>query len=505
MDELDSAKESQQRQDQVIRNLQEQITTIKNSPALGYPGAAGSGDSSKKYSDLLAKYEALKEEQGQLYRTQNQNVQRLLELSEQVKARESVKESLEASLQSVVEEKEQLRQVIEELHGLVGEKDLGLRVMQDELTALQLELLKTDERIEKLEGENKELVGRWMQKVSETADLLNDQLSLSRSRSESAPQSASAALRKCPSMMVTSFAVAGKKELINTMVLAKVQNTVAICTTYPSIGLHSLSDGTKTSHLWGGPKTGISSGAFNETGDLFAGTTISGSAGSSSIYVWHVPSEKIRAQLDGHDGMVTGAAFLHGDDTKLATVGQDRTVKIWDLPRGFCLRTFEIPAEGTSIVALKSSLASGHRDGSVGFWDERVPTTLGITALHPKAITNLSLDVSNPHEAIISASLDHSLKIMDCSSKRTLQSFSHQNFRVGPYGTLPAGCPSGKFIAAGSSNGDLFIWNRAWGADVEAVLEGHKASIVSSIWTRDSEGNSLIASADRNGTVMIWK
>jgi autophagy-related protein 16 len=504
LDELDSAKETQQRQDQLIRNLREQITAIKNSPALGYPGVAS--NDSRKYSELLVKYEALKEEQGQLYRTQSQNVQRLLELGEQVKAREAAKASLEATIQAAMEEKEQHRQVIEELNATMGERDLALQVMQDELTALQLELLKTDERIERLEGENKDLVSRWMQKVSETADMLNDQLGVRGSREGSVAQQPRAlSPRKCPSTLATSFAVAGKKELINTMILSPGHCTVALCTTYNTVGLHALKDGEKTGHLWGGPKTGIASGAFNTAGDLFAGTTISGSAGSPSIFVWHVPTEKIRAALDGHDGMVAGAAFLPGDDTKLATVGQDRTARIWDLPRGFCLRTFELPAEGSAIIALRNCVATGHRDGSVGFWDERVPTGLGTSSLHPKAITNLAVDVSSASDALISASLDHSLKVMECNSRRTLQSFAHANFRVGPYGTLPAGCPSGKFIAAGSSNGDLFVWNRAWGADLEAVLEGHKAAVVSTVCTRDPEGRSLIASADRNGTVMIWQ
>lgn len=502
LDELDSAKETQQRQDQLIKSLREQITTIKNSPALGYPGVAS--NDSRKYSELMVKYEALKEEQGQLYRTQSQNVQRLLELGEQVKAREAAKASLEATIQLAIEEKEQHRQLIEELQSTLGERDLALQVMQDELTALQLELLKTDERIAKLEGENAELVHRWMQKVSETADMLNDQLGVRGSRAGSVAQPRALSPRKCPSVMTTSFAVAGKKELINTMILGH-GNTVALCTTYNTVGLHALSTGEKTGHLWGGPKTGIASGAFNASGDLFAGTTVSGSAGSPSIFVWHVPTEKIRAALDGHDGMVAGGAFLPGDDTKLATVGQDRTVRIWDLPRGFCLRSFELPAEGSSIVALRSCVATGHRDGSVGFWDERVPTGLGTTSLHPKAITNLSVDPSGNSDTLISASLDHSLKVMDCTSRRTLQSFAHPNFRVGPYGTLPAGCPSGKFVAAGSSNGDLFVWNRAWAADLEAVLEGHKAAVVSTVWTRDPEGRSLIASADRNGTVMIWQ
>ncbi len=48
-----------------------------------------------------------------------------------------------------------------------------LQVLQDECTALQLELSRAEERIRDLENENRELVERWLRKMNEEADKLN--------------------------------------------------------------------------------------------------------------------------------------------------------------------------------------------------------------------------------------------------------------------------------------------------------------------------------------------
>lgn len=168
-----------------------------------------------------------------------------------------------------------------------------------------------------------------------------------------------------------------------------------------------------------------------------------------------------------------GATFLEGDDTKLATVGQDRTLRIWDLPRGFCLRTVELPAEGSGVACAKGTIISSHRDGSVSFLDDRSNSVLNTHKdLHSRPISNIS--VENAGNELITASLDHTLKIFDLTSHRILQTFSDENFKVSIFGSLPTGSPNGKYLAAGSADGLLYIWNRAWGAKIEAILEGHR-------------------------------
>lgn len=132
----------------------------------------------RKYAELSAKYERLKEEQTVLYRTQSSHVQRLLDLNEQIKSRDQTNARLHSDLDQAHAEQAQLKLSMEHLQSLIEEKNLNIQIMQDELTALQLELLHTDEKMTRLEEENHGLVSRWMAKVSETAEMLNQQIDI---------------------------------------------------------------------------------------------------------------------------------------------------------------------------------------------------------------------------------------------------------------------------------------------------------------------------------------
>lgn len=251
--------------------------------------------------------------------------------------------------------------------------------------------------------------------------------------------------------------------------------------------------------MMGGPKTGIISGRFNPAGDIFVGTTTSTGSAHPCVHVWSVPSEKIRGYLGGHDGVVTGVAFLPGDDTKIVTCSHDHTIRIFDLPRSLCLKTVETKTAVNAVLTGDKGIMTAHQDGTICRWDERTGTLQSISHnLHSRAIMSM-VQVPDSNE-IITMSLDHSLKSVDLRSLCATQTFRHENLRVPSEGSCPALSPDGKLLAAGSSSGELFIWNRVWNSQVETVLNGHNASIVSTLWSKGS-----LVSADRTGTIKVWK
>lgn len=65
---------------------QEELTELKSE---------GSGTETRKYQELDARYRALKKEQVELLKTQSINSTRLLELNEQVKSHDRIKEKYE--------------------------------------------------------------------------------------------------------------------------------------------------------------------------------------------------------------------------------------------------------------------------------------------------------------------------------------------------------------------------------------------------------------------------
>ncbi|KAJ1938810.1 hypothetical protein EC988_007479, partial [Linderina pennispora] len=127
----------------------------------------------QRIADLERENESLKEERTELYRTQGTNAQRLLDLSD--KMRES-EETMRRQTLELNDSGEQLRRATnktEDLRATLKEKDGTIQVLQDELSALQLEITQIEHKCERLQAENDELVKRWLKKMNDEADKVN--------------------------------------------------------------------------------------------------------------------------------------------------------------------------------------------------------------------------------------------------------------------------------------------------------------------------------------------
>jgi len=51
--------------------------------------------------------------------------------------------------------------------------------------------------------------------------------------------------------------------------------------------------------------------------------------------LWHIESGRSRLTFTGHIGKVFSAKFSP-DSTKVVTGSHDRTIKVWDMNRGYC-------------------------------------------------------------------------------------------------------------------------------------------------------------------------
>jgi WD40 repeat protein len=90
-----------------------------------------------------------------------------------------------------------------------------------------------------------------------------------------------------------------------------------------------------------------------------------------TVRVWDVGTEACQAELHGHTDAVFAAAF-HPGGTRLATAGRDRAVWLWDLDKGE--EVARLPGHANYVWALAFSpdgktLVSGSGDGTVRLWD----------------------------------------------------------------------------------------------------------------------------------------
>jgi WD40 repeat protein len=94
------------------------------------------------------------------------------------------------------------------------------------------------------------------------------------------------------------------------------------------------------------------------------------SAAYRSIRIWDASSGKDLAILDGHSAMVWSVVALR-DNTRALSGGFDRTLRLWELASGTCLKTIECGTDdagdffGISVDPTGTKALSGHRNGQV--------------------------------------------------------------------------------------------------------------------------------------------
>jgi WD40 repeat protein len=93
---------------------------------------------------------------------------------------------------------------------------------------------------------------------------------------------------------------------------------------------------------------------------------------NNTVKIWDVPTGHALLTLPGHIGDVYTVAFTPDDEGRwVASAGEDSTVKVWDSRTGALLRTFRGHTGVVTSIAFADGrrLVSGSRDHTVKVWD----------------------------------------------------------------------------------------------------------------------------------------
>lgn len=116
----------------------------------------------------------LRQEIATLYKTQGQNAQRLLLMSESHRDKEEEARRQSEALSKLQLEHEKLKRQADDLVHAVGEKEKGIQILQDELATLSLELSQIEARNEDLKKDNASLLQRWLDRMNQEAEKMNE-------------------------------------------------------------------------------------------------------------------------------------------------------------------------------------------------------------------------------------------------------------------------------------------------------------------------------------------
>ena len=204
--------------------------------------------------------------------------------------------------------------------------------------------------------------------------------------------------------------------------------------------------------------------------------------------------------------MINACAYCYQQPLALTGSG-DRTIKIWDANNGAQRGKMSCSSGIYSLdIAQSDSVAvSGHRDGTLRFWNIRDNQLIHeIRGVHDDLISSVCYLPMDNGNKVVTSSRDHTIKVIDIRTLKVLNTYENENYYNSNDTSQIGVSPSGRYIALGSKNGKLIIMDIL---KDEGVVENifdkqhHSCAIVSVDWSRRT---SRIASVDTKGNLLVW-
>nr|WP_249731943.1 TIR domain-containing protein [Roseococcus sp. SDR] len=226
------------------------------------------------------------------------------------------------------------------------------------------------------------------------------------------------------------------------------------------------------------------------------GTRLASAGDDGTLRIWDVRSGSRLLTLHGHLDWVLACAFAP-DGTRLASAGSGGTLRIWDAHSGVALLTLrgnEGMARGCAFAPDGTRLASAGDDGTLRIWDAQSGGELLTLRGHEDGV--LACAFAPDGTRLASAGHDGTLQIWDAQSGAELLTLRGHEGSV----QACAFAPDGTRLASTGWDGTLRIWDTQSGAEL-LTLRGHEGMVRACAFAPDG---TRLASAGDDGSLRIW-
>ncbi|CAL8354013.1 unnamed protein product [Lota lota] len=240
-----------------------------------------------------------------------------------------------------------------------------------------------------------------------------------------------------------------------------------------------------------GSTEGITSIEFDNTG-----LKVLAASYDKSALLWRIDDSVPKVTLTGHSRKVTAARF-RSCPQQVVTGSADRTLKLWDLQKSACVSTLQVFSYCSDLVCSENTVISGHFDGQIRLWDTR---TASCTLELPAQGKVTSLDLCSNLRLLLSCCRDDCLQLLDLRGNNRM-TFRAEGFKCGSDSTKAVFSPDGRYAAAGSADGGVYIWSVTNG-NLQTCLSGKHSSSISAVsWSLSGD---YVVSVDKSRRAVLW-
>ncbi|XP_068001421.1 autophagy-related protein 16-1 isoform X6 [Melanerpes formicivorus] len=492
------------------------------------------------------------EELTELHKKRGELAQSVIDLNNQMQQKDREMQMNEAKIAEYLQKISELETECQELRSKLQDLERANQTLKDEYDALQITFNALEEKLRKTTEDNQELVSRWMAEKAQEANRLNAENEKDSRRRQARLQKELAEAAKEPlpvepdddievladetsdtaeetSPVRTKSQTSRRRSLSsfpapqdNVEPHAGASKEVRVPTTAICVfdahdgevnavqfspGSRLLATGgmDRRVKLWevlgdrcepkgslSGSNAGITSIEFDS-----AGSYLLAASNDFASRIWTVDDNRLRHTLTGHSGKVLSAKFLL-DNARIVSGSHDRTLKLWDLRSKVCIKTVFAGSSCNDIVCTEQCVMSGHFDKKIRFWDIRTESIVKELELLGR-IT--ALDLNSERTELLTCSRDDLLKIIDLRVSAVKQTFSAQGFKCGSDWTRVVFSPDGNYVAAGSADGALYVWNVLTGKLERTLAKHHSSPINAVAW---SPAGAHVVSVDKGNKAVLW-
>lgn len=193
--------------------------------------------------------------------------------------------------------------------------------------------------------------------------------------------------------------------------------------------------------------------------------------------------------LGGHEEIVMCLRMLSKD--RLISGSKDKTVRIWDLNSGECIKIFRGHTSSVRhIKVIENKIVTASHDKTLRVWDIDSTEVLYTMEGHEEYV--MCIKVLKESNTVLSGSHDTTIKTWDLATGKCIRTLKAHNSGVSCIKVV------GNTLFSGSDDKTIKIWDHVTG-ECKRTLSGHEQYVMS-IKSR----GSLLFSGSWDKTIRIW-